>query len=141
MRGGHEEDEDEDFFNLLETDGQANNKYGVDCTEEDEEDKYGMMVDDESSLGESSNDSTSASASLSWLSTRQRALSAERGCRAGHGPQVDVRMIDFAHTTYAGYDGEPTVYSGPDTGYLLGLDSLVRLLREVEDLSTSVDKK
>ncbi|OQR66521.1 inositol hexakisphosphate kinase 1-like [Tropilaelaps mercedesae] len=37
-----------------------------------------------------------------------------------HGPAVDVRLIDFAHTTYEGYEGDTTVHHGPDAGYLLG---------------------
>ncbi|XP_054711888.1 inositol hexakisphosphate kinase 1-like [Uloborus diversus] len=105
----------------------------------DAEEFGGMLVDDESSL-ESSNDSCSASASLSWLSSHKRSIESRR-CKHPHGPEVDVRMIDFAHTTYEGYDGDTTVHSGPDTGYLLGLDSLIRLLREVEDLSSTVEKK
>lgn len=141
----------EDFFGLLESEG-CGRRHGFEEEEsmddgshcfEEEEDKDGldaMMVDDESSL-ESSNDSTSASASLSWLSSRKMTLEVTKKCKADHGPEVDVRMIDFAHTTYAGYDGEPTVYSGPDTGYLLGLDSLIRLLREVENSSSSVETK
>ncbi|XP_042909087.1 inositol hexakisphosphate kinase 3 isoform X2 [Parasteatoda tepidariorum] len=87
------------------------------------------MMDDESSL-ESSNDSTSASASLSW----RRQSAENKKCKESHGPDVDVRMIDFAHTTYEGYDGDTTIHNGPDTGYLLGLDNLIRLLREVEDM-------
>ncbi|KAK8783756.1 hypothetical protein V5799_009880 [Amblyomma americanum] len=46
--------------------------------------------------------------------------------------RVDVRMIDFAHTTHEGYEGDTTRHRGPDSGYLLGLDNLVRLLGEVE---------
>jgi hypothetical protein len=125
------DEENEDFFSLLKND--------TSCFED--MDKYGVdsMMDDESSL-ESSNDSTSASASLSWLSSHKMSIESKK-CKVGHGPEVDVRMIDFAHTTYAGYNGDTTVYSGPDAGYLLGLDSLIRLLREVENLSSSVDKK
>ena len=50
---------------------------------------------------------------------------------------VDVRMIDFAHTTF----GHPsnsnvlanpsTIHQGPDCGFLTGLDSLKRLLMEI----------
>ena len=51
---------------------------------------------------------------------------------------VDVRMIDFAHTTYEGYMGDSTVHRGPDNGYLLGLDNLCRLLQDVLAESESV---
>lgn len=45
---------------------------------------------------------------------------------------VDVRMIDFAHTTFnkLGTANE-TVHHGPDCGFLTGLDSLKRLLCEI----------
>lgn len=50
---------------------------------------------------------------------------------------VDVRMIDFAHTTF-GRDGievasnsSSTVHQGPDSGFITGLDSLKRLLHEI----------
>ena len=37
---------------------------------------------------------------------------------------VDLRMIDFAHSTHSGYD-DAVQYVGPDEGYVLGLSSLV----------------
>ncbi|CAG0887950.1 unnamed protein product [Darwinula stevensoni] len=43
---------------------------------------------------------------------------------------VDVRVIDFAHTTFDGCDepaGSP-VHRGPDRGFLQGIDSLLRLI-------------
>lgn len=46
--------------------------------------------------------------------------------------RVDVRMIDFAHTSFANRSGgSPAVHHGPDGGFLTGLDSLSRLLREI----------
>ena len=47
---------------------------------------------------------------------------------------VDVRVIDFAHTTFDGCDepaGTP-VHRGPDRGFLQGIDSLLRLLLEIK---------
>ena len=51
---------------------------------------------------------------------------------------VDVRMIDFAHTTFSGYlvDGGMG-HRGPDNGYLLGLDSLVGILSELRGCCAS----
>jgi len=48
-------------------------------------------------------------------------------------PEVDVRMIDFAHTTFSSKrtDESGTVHHGPDGGFLTGLDSLKRLLSEI----------
>ncbi|XP_034948645.1 uncharacterized protein Ip6k isoform X2 [Chelonus insularis] len=50
---------------------------------------------------------------------------------------VDVRMIDFAHTTVGTSNpvlacpSNTTVHQGPDCGFLTGLDSLKRLLMEI----------
>ena len=38
---------------------------------------------------------------------------------------VDVRMIDFAHTTHNKCVKDPVQYSGPDEGYILGLNTLI----------------
>jgi inositol-hexakisphosphate kinase len=47
-------------------------------------------------------------------------------------PRVDVRMIDFAHTTFgASCASNSLVHQGPDNGFITGLDSLRRLLTEI----------
>ncbi|XP_055620090.1 uncharacterized protein LOC129764717 [Toxorhynchites rutilus septentrionalis] len=53
---------------------------------------------------------------------------------------ADVRMIDFAHTTFEIKNGGTSVCStntkvhhGPDSGFLRGLDSLKRILSEISD--------
>ncbi|KAM4722047.1 inositol hexakisphosphate kinase 1 isoform 1-T2 [Rhinophrynus dorsalis] len=48
-------------------------------------------------------------------------------------PKVDVRMIDFAHSTYKGFRDDPTVHDGPDKGYVLGLRSLISILEHIRD--------
>lgn len=52
--------------------------------------------------------------------------------------QVDVRMIDFAHTTFLhstaanmACNSNTMVHRGPDCGFLTGLDSLKRLFLEI----------
>ncbi|XP_063383846.1 inositol hexakisphosphate kinase 2 isoform X3 [Cydia fagiglandana] len=50
--------------------------------------------------------------------------------------RVDIRMIDFAHTAYAGAAASSplataTPHHGPDGGFLTGIDSLTRLLTEI----------
>ena len=42
---------------------------------------------------------------------------------------VDVRMIDFAHATHSMCVRDPIKYSGPDEGYILGLDTLISAFR------------
>lgn len=46
-------------------------------------------------------------------------------------PIVDVRIIDFAHSTHKGLD-DPVVYSGPDQGFLFGLENMIALLKGIE---------
>ncbi|XP_069500291.1 inositol hexakisphosphate kinase 1 [Ambystoma mexicanum] len=43
-------------------------------------------------------------------------------------PKVDVRMIDFAHSTFKGFRDDATVHDGPDKGYVFGLKSLIHIL-------------
>lgn len=50
--------------------------------------------------------------------------------------RVDIRMIDFAHTAYAGAAASSPLataapHHGPDGGFLTGVDSLKRLLGEI----------
>ena len=49
---------------------------------------------------------------------------------------VDLRMIDFAHSTHRGYN-DRVVYSGPDEGYVLGVSSLVACLQRMLSESTT----
>ncbi|XP_029799624.1 inositol hexakisphosphate kinase 3 [Suricata suricatta] len=47
--------------------------------------------------------------------------------------KVDVRMIDFAHTTYKGSWNEHTTYDGPDPGYIFGLENLIQILQDIQE--------
>ncbi|TRZ00905.1 hypothetical protein DNTS_001088 [Danionella cerebrum] len=46
---------------------------------------------------------------------------------------VDVRMIDFAHSTFKGFRDDQTVHDGPDRGYIFGLESLINILKEIRE--------
>ncbi|XP_028574404.1 inositol hexakisphosphate kinase 1 [Podarcis muralis] len=48
-------------------------------------------------------------------------------------PKVDVRMIDFAHSTFKGFRDDPTVHDGPDMGYVFGLESLINIMEQMRD--------
>ncbi|XP_046880846.1 LOW QUALITY PROTEIN: inositol hexakisphosphate kinase 1 [Hypomesus transpacificus] len=48
-------------------------------------------------------------------------------------PGVDVRMIDFAHSTYKGFRDDQTVHVGPDRGYVFGLESLITILEAIRE--------
>lgn len=54
-------------------------------------------------------------------------------------PEVDVRMIDFAHTTCKHYGDEGVIHEGQDSGYIFGLQNLIKIISELEDHSTSQD--
>lgn len=55
------------------------------------------------------------------------------GSTSGDPAKVDVRMIDFAHTTYKGSWNERTTYEGPDPGYIFGLENLIGILRDIQE--------
>ena len=59
-------------------------------------------------------------------------LNKSGNCGNHRSCKVDVRMIDFAHTTYGGFSGD-RMRTGPDTGYLFGLKNLIRILEEIQD--------
>lgn len=48
-------------------------------------------------------------------------------------PSIDVRMIDFAHSTFKGFRDDQTVHDGPDRGYMFGLESLVDILEGIRE--------
>uniref|UniRef100_A0A3P9J0F1 Kinase n=1 Tax=Oryzias latipes TaxID=8090 RepID=A0A3P9J0F1_ORYLA len=67
------------------------------------------------------------------------------GCSSGGGgsqarvsrpecstPAVDVRMIDFAHTTCRHYGEDSVVHEGQDRGYIFGLQNLISIISELE---------
>ncbi|KAM9859184.1 inositol hexakisphosphate kinase 2-like [Aulostomus maculatus] len=47
-------------------------------------------------------------------------------------PVVDVRMIDFAHTTCRHYREDSVVHEGQDSGYIFGLQNLITIISELE---------
>ncbi|XP_026163477.1 inositol hexakisphosphate kinase 2-like isoform X2 [Mastacembelus armatus] len=49
---------------------------------------------------------------------------------------VDVRMIDFAHTTCRHYREDSVVHEGQDSGYIFGLQNLITIISELENHST-----
>ncbi|KAH0509995.1 Inositol hexakisphosphate kinase 2 [Microtus ochrogaster] len=48
---------------------------------------------------------------------------------------VDVRMIDFAHTTCRLYGEDSVVHEGQDAGYIFGLQSLIDIVTEISEES------
>ncbi|XP_053268324.1 inositol hexakisphosphate kinase 2 [Pleuronectes platessa] len=51
-------------------------------------------------------------------------------------PVVDVKMIDFAHTTCRHFPEDSVVHKGQDSGYIFGLQNLITIISELENDST-----
>ncbi|KAM6186585.1 inositol hexakisphosphate kinase 3 [Rhynchocyon petersi] len=66
-------------------------------------------------------------------SLHQQAPQTVRDCSPGNLAKVDIRMIDFAHTTYKGSRNELTTYDGPDPGYIFGLENLIQILQDIQE--------
>ena len=49
---------------------------------------------------------------------------------------VDIKMIDFAKSTSPGFMSD-SQYWGPDSGYLLGLNSLIKIVDQAQSLELS----
>ena len=49
---------------------------------------------------------------------------------------VDVRMIDFAHTTHSGFHEDEVVHEGPDHDYMWGLQNLIDLFSQLQGEKT-----
>ncbi|XP_074026593.1 inositol hexakisphosphate kinase isoform X2 [Leptinotarsa decemlineata] len=69
------------------------------------------------------------------LGLKHKRLCVEEQCSSFSAPtlEVDVRIIDFAHTSFARQSDPKTknTHQGPDGGFLTGLDSLQRILLEI----------
>ncbi|XP_023847006.1 inositol hexakisphosphate kinase 2 [Salvelinus sp. IW2-2015] len=112
-RGGEEGDEDEP------------------SDEEEEEGAFGFTRGSAagSSAGGSSNGSSSGSSNGS-VGRSSRGAAGEAS-----SPAVDVRMIDFAHTTCRHYGEDSVVHEGQDSGYIFGLQNLITIISQLEEHS------
>ncbi|XP_006882251.1 PREDICTED: inositol hexakisphosphate kinase 3 [Elephantulus edwardii] len=63
----------------------------------------------------------------------QEAPQTDHDCSPGNLAKVDIRMIDFAHTTYKGSWNELTTYDGPDPGFIFGLENLIQILQDIQE--------
>ena len=115
-RGGEEGDEDEPS----------------DEEEDEEED------DDEEEEGAFSFPCSSAGGSASVAAGSSNSGSGRSSHSTGEAssPVVDVRMIDFAHTTCRHYGEDSVVHEGQDSGFIFGLQNLITIISQLEDHST-----
>lgn len=78
-----------------------------------------------------SNESNTSTTSSDDDSKNINSASASRNSHWKRSNIVDVRMIDFAHSTHDGFQGDLTTHSGPDHGYIFGLDNLIKLFQGI----------
>lgn len=109
-RGGEEGDEDEPSDDEEE--------------EEDEEEEGGAFGFPRSSKSSAGGAGGSGSSSRS-----------AHGVGEPSSPEVDVRMIDFAHTTCRHYGEDSVVHEGQDSGFIFGLQNLITIISQLEDHS------
>ncbi|XP_058828907.1 uncharacterized protein LOC131688575 isoform X2 [Topomyia yanbarensis] len=132
---GYHEDEEVDDLDDEEEEG------AVDDEDEDEHLLQETTVSSKRLRGKDKSGSRSGNVQQSLrrkLSCKSKSSSVGGGsagsCALG---MADVRMIDFAHTTFEIKKGNlmcstsTKVHHGPDSGFLRGLDSLKRILNEI----------
>ncbi|XP_058488410.1 inositol hexakisphosphate kinase 2-like [Solea solea] len=125
--GGLSEEEDED-----EDDEEVEAEPEMEAEEEGEvAGALGFPHSSSTSSDVSSSCSSSSSSESSGVS--QSRLSLSDSC----SPLVDVRMIDFAHTTCRHYCEDSVVHEGQDRGYIFGLQNLITIISELENHSTN----
>ena len=109
-RGGEEGDEDEP-------------------SDEEEEEEEGAFGFPRSS-------SAGGSAGVAGGSSNGGSGRSSHGTGEASSPAVDVRMIDFAHTTCRHYGEDSVVHEGQDSGFIFGLQNLITIISQLEDHST-----
>uniref|UniRef100_A0A3Q2QEU9 Kinase n=1 Tax=Fundulus heteroclitus TaxID=8078 RepID=A0A3Q2QEU9_FUNHE len=79
---------------------------------------------------------TPASSAAGGLSGGGGSSRSSHGAGEASSPEVDVRMIDFAHTTCRHYGEDSVVHEGQDSGFIFGLQNLITIISQLEDNST-----
>ncbi|XP_029007274.1 inositol hexakisphosphate kinase 2-like isoform X2 [Betta splendens] len=121
-----EEDEDEDEDKEVEIEPEM----------EEEEEEMGEVA---GALGfpHSSSMSSDISSSSSGSSGGSSGVRPAQLTRPDpRSPLVDVRMIDFAHTTCRHYREDSVVHEGQDSDYIFGLQNLITIISELENQSS-----
>lgn len=121
---------------LIIYDGAHHQKHSNDgCSEEEEEDE-GVEVEAEVAGAHPRRPSTSSDGSIGDGSSGVN--QARLSCSDPRSPVVDVRMIDFAHTTCRYYQGEKVVHEGLDSDFITGIKNLITIISELEKNSTDL---
>ncbi|XP_046390371.1 uncharacterized protein LOC124158971 isoform X2 [Ischnura elegans] len=100
--------------------------------EEDEDEEEDDYDEDDPPARRSRRESASVSPMHGCYGGRKHhSFASLRGIGEPKATRVDVRMIDFAHTTFGEEGNGCRVHQGPDNGFITGLNSLERLLQEI----------
>jgi len=79
--------------------------------------------------------SSSSSSSSGGGGVAGAKANSSRGAAAAGGSQVDVHMIDFAHTTCRHYGEDSVLHEGQDSGFIFGLQNLITLISQLDEHS------
>ena len=117
-RGGEEGDEDEP------------------SDEEDEEDEEEEEEEEEGAFGFPRSSSAGVSTGVAGGSSNSGSSRSSHSTGEASSPEVDVRMIDFAHTTCRHFGEDSVVHEGLDSGFIFGLQNLITIISQLEDHSS-----
>ncbi|XP_075997329.1 inositol hexakisphosphate kinase 2-like [Genypterus blacodes] len=128
-----EEDEEED-----EVEAEPEMEEVEEEEEEEEEVDVGGALGFPHSPSTSSDCSNSCSSSCSSSGSGGGSAVSQThlSCSDSSSPVVDVRMIDFAHTTCRDFGEDSVIHEGQDSGYIFGLENLITIISELENHST-----
>ncbi|CAL8335504.1 unnamed protein product [Lota lota] len=76
-----------------------------------------------------------SSSSAAGTGANVGAVRSSRGAPEAGGSQVDVHMIDFAHTTCRHYGEDSVLHEGQDSGFIFGLQNLITLISRLQEHS------
>ncbi|XP_015244899.1 PREDICTED: inositol hexakisphosphate kinase 2-like [Cyprinodon variegatus] len=99
---------------------------------DDDDDEEEEEEEEEGAFGFPRSSSSSAAGGLSAGSSSR----SSHGAGEASSPEVDVRMIDFAHTTCRHFGEDSVVHEGQDSGFIFGLQNLITIISQLEDHST-----
>lgn len=103
--------------------------------EEGDEDEPSDEEEEEGAFGFPRSSSAGVGAGVSGGSSNSGGSRSSHSAGEASSPVVDVRMIDFAHTTCRHYGEDSVVHEGQDSGFIFGLQNLITIISELEDHS------
>ncbi|XP_057700794.1 inositol hexakisphosphate kinase 2b [Corythoichthys intestinalis] len=103
--------------------------------EEGDEDELSEEEEEEGAFGFPRSSSAGGSAGGAVGSSNSSSGRSAHSTSDPSSSAVDVRMIDFAHTTCRHYGEDSVVHEGQDSGFIFGLQNLISIISQLEDHS------